>query len=71
MRLDPGQIEVMDEEMAAVLRAKTGGERLRIASNMYASARRMLVRHLHSKHPDWTEAQIIREASQRLSHGAF
>jgi hypothetical protein len=33
-------IEVIDDDMARVLRAKTGAERLRIASGMYASARR-------------------------------
>jgi hypothetical protein len=68
--LDPSRIEVVDDEMARVLRRKSGAERLRIASDMYASARRMLVNHLRSEHPDWDEERINREASQRLSHGA-
>jgi hypothetical protein len=66
----PPCIELMDEEMAKVIRAKSGPERLRIASAMYASARRMLLSHLRSEHADWTEERIQREASRRLSHGA-
>ena len=64
-------IEVMDDQMADVLRRKTGAERLRIASEMYASARRMLMSHLRAENPEWPEDQIIREAARRLSHGAF
>lgn len=70
MRLDPGQIEVVDDQMAAVLRTKTGAERLEIASRLYSSARRMLLFHLRTEHPDWTEEQLTREAAHRMSHGA-
>jgi hypothetical protein len=37
---------------------------------MFASARRMLLSHLHAEHPDWDEARINHEAARRLSHGA-
>ena len=70
MRLDAEQIEVVDEEMAKVLRAKSGPERLRIAFGMYTSARRMLLNHLRAEHPDWEERQVIAEAARRMSHGA-
>jgi hypothetical protein len=70
-RVLPKLIEVMDEEMAQVIRAKTGAERLRIASGMYASARRMLLSHLRAEHTDWDEARIQQEAARRLSHGAI
>jgi len=66
----PGRrIEVIDEEMAVVLRLKSGAERLEIASRMFGSARRMLLSHLRSIHPDWDQRQIEREAARRLSHG--
>jgi Rv0078B-related antitoxin len=61
----------MDEAMAKVIRSKTGAERLKIASGMYSSARRMLLSHLKSEHPDWNEEQINKEAARRLSHGAI
>ena len=64
------RIEVIDEEMAATLRLKTGAERLAIASRMFGSARRMLLSHLRSAHPDWDQRQIEQEAARRLSHGA-
>jgi Rv0078B-related antitoxin len=65
------RIEVIDEDVAAMLRRKTGAERLAIASRMFASARRMLLSHLRSTHPDWDERQIVQEAARRLSHGAL
>ena len=70
MRLDVRQIEVMDDEMAAVLRGKSGVERLKIASGMYVSARRVILHRLRTEHPEWTEEQVCREAARRLSHGA-
>lgn len=69
-RLDPRQIEVLDDDMARVLRAKTGAERLAIGFAMFSSARRMLISHLKDQHPDWGEDEIRREAARRLSHGA-
>lgn len=70
MHFASSRIEVVSEDMAAILRRKTGAERLAIASRMFGSARRMLISHLRSVHPDWDAAQIEREAAQRLSHGA-
>lgn len=64
------RIEMVDHDMARILRAKTGAERLKIASDMFASARRMIASHLAAEHPDWDEAQIQRETSRRISHGA-
>jgi hypothetical protein len=63
-------VEVVDEAVAAILRQKTGAQRLEIASRMFASARRMLIHHLRSIHPEWNDLQIEREAARRLSHGA-
>ncbi len=63
------RIEVISEEMAVVLRRKTGAQRLEIASRMFGSARRMLLSHLRSIHPDWDQVEIEKEAARRLSHG--
>ena len=63
------RIEVIDKEVAEMLRQKTGAERLAIASRMFSSARRMLINHLRSVHPDWDQPQIEQEAARRLSHG--
>ena len=69
MPIDPRRIEVVDEEMAEVLRSKTGAERLAIAWRMFASARRMIASHLRSEHPDWDDQQIHAETIRRLSLG--
>ena len=66
----PSRIEVVSDEVADILRRKKGVERLEIASRMYSSARGMLINHLRSRHPDWDDATIEREAARRLSHGA-
>lgn len=69
---DPGAaFEVISDEMVAVLRQKTGAERLAIASDLFSSARRMLMNHLRATHPEWDEHQIELEAARRLSHGAI
>jgi hypothetical protein len=68
MKRRPRQIEMIDDAMAAVIRVKSGQERLRIASDMYSAARTMLINHLRHVNPDWSEAQVVREAARRLSH---
>lgn len=70
MTLRPDQIEVVDDEMAEVLREKTGQERLMIAFGLFSSARGMLLAYLHARYPTWSTAQVNREAARRLSHGA-
>ena len=70
MRLDHGQIEVVDDALAEVLRRKTGAERLAIANGLYLSARRMLTNHLRTQHPDWYDSQVAREVARRLTHAA-
>ncbi len=70
MRLDAGQIEVIDDIMAEVLRRKTPAERLRIGFSLWESAYRMLKTHLGKTHPEWDAAQVETEVVKRLSHGA-
>ena len=71
MKLDPRNIEVIDEEMAQVFRGMTGAQRLQIASDLFRSARRMIASHLAAEHPDWDDERIQQETSRRISHGAI
>ena len=71
MYLNKRQIEAVDDEMAQVLRGKTGAERLQIASGMFSSARQMIISTLRNQHPGWDERKINAEAARRLSHGAL
>lgn len=71
MRLDDGQIEVLDDVMAEIFKKKTPAERLRIAFGMWHSARKLLLCYIRSLHPEWNEKQVEKEAARRLSHGAI
>jgi hypothetical protein len=64
------RVEVVDEDLAEVLRRKTPAERLAIASGLWRSARVLLAGNLRSLHPDWDEARLQQEVLRRLSHGA-
>ncbi|MEP9412070.1 MAG: hypothetical protein HRF42_11875 [Candidatus Brocadia sp.] len=69
LRLDRGQIEVVDDAMAEVLRHKTPAERIRIGFNLWISARNMLMTHLKKTHPEWDNEKLAVEVARRLSHG--
>lgn len=62
--------ESVDDETAAVLRAKTPAERLQIAGAIWRLARQMILCILKQEHPTWDEERIRKEAARRLSHGA-
>jgi hypothetical protein len=68
-RLGPGQIEVVDDITAEILRHKTPAERLAIAFNLWTSTRDMLRAHLKRTHPEWDDEMVNREVAKRLLHG--
>lgn len=70
MAAEARDLDVVDDDMARVLRGMTGAERLRIANGMFNSARRMLASHLAAEHPDWDQERIEQETARRISHGA-
>jgi hypothetical protein len=70
-RLDPRQVEVLDEAMAEVLRQKRPQDRLRIGFNLWISAHKMLTSHIRHTHPDWDEKAVESEVARRLLHGAL
>jgi hypothetical protein len=70
MGIDPRNIEVMDDDMAEVFRTMTGAQRLKIASDLFRSARNMIASHLAAEHPDWDPQRLREEVARRLSHGA-
>ncbi len=71
MRLDRGQIEVLDDQMAEVLRRKAPAERIAIGFALWTSARKMLTAHVKLAHPDWDENRILAVVGKRLSHGVI
>ena len=63
------QIEVLDDQMADILRQKSEAERLRIAGRMWRSARVILRGAIRTEHPDWDVELVNREIARRISHG--
>ncbi len=70
LRLDKGQIEVVDDAVAKILRQKTPAERIQIACDLWVSMYRMLTAHLRNTHPEWDSKKVEQEVARRLSHGA-
>jgi hypothetical protein len=69
MKVDPRNIEVIDENMVRVLKEKTGTERGEIALKIWRSVLNQLRTYLISIHPDWSEEQIDKEILRRLGIG--
>jgi hypothetical protein len=55
-------------EQFAMLRAMTGARRLRLAEQLYWSARKMKATGLRSQHPDWPEPRVEEELRRIFSH---
>ena len=68
-RLDDGQIEVVDDALAEVLRAKTPAERLWLVAAAWRSCRKWVSAAVASQHPDWDEARVRDEVNRRLLGG--
>jgi hypothetical protein len=71
LRLDTGQIEVIDDVCARIYASKSPAERLKIASGMWRSAKKLLTLSIKSQYPHWSEQEVCREVIRRLSHGAL
>ena len=55
-----------DERQPALPPKPTPGQKLRIASRLYATARKVKLGALRMNHPDWTEEQLARELNRRF-----
>ena len=66
--IDPRRIEVVDEEVARVLRAKSGMERLRLAHEAWELARERLMAFVSARNPQWSKEEVVKEVAKRLAH---
>ena len=62
------QIEMVDHEVARVLGAKSGMERLRLAHEAWDLARARLTAFLSARHPEWPHERVLKEVARRLSY---
>ena len=68
-RLDDGQIEVVDERVAEILRRKTPGERMAMVGAAWRSARIWIECAVRSQHQDWDEDRVAAEVRRRMRGG--
>ena len=69
-RRDRGQIEVLDEALADVIRRKTPAERIEMMAAAHRTARHLIAGGVRQQHPGWDEQQVEAEVRRRLTRGA-
>jgi hypothetical protein len=62
-------IEMVDDDMAMVLRHKTGAERLHIVDSLYHAAWNLIESNVRSRNSGWTPQQIRRAVAERIARG--
>jgi hypothetical protein len=62
--------EIIDDQMAEILRRKTDVQRLRSVDGFWRSARAILRAAVVTEHPEWDRARVDVEISRRISNGA-
>jgi hypothetical protein len=60
--------EQTSEEQFAFLRAMPGEHRLRLAEDMFWSARKLKAAGIRNQHPDWSEEKVIAEVNRIFVH---
>lgn len=65
-RLDDGQIEVLDDEVAEVLRQKTPAERVAMTFDCNRTMRLLIEGSIRTLHPDWDNQKISAEVARRM-----
>lgn len=68
---DGVQFEIIDDQMAEILRRKTDVQRLRSVDGFWRSARAILRAAIVTEHPDWDRTRVNAEISKRISNGAI
>ena len=63
-------IDVVDDDVAEVLRRKTPGERLQMTAEANDTARAMAAGGIRYRHPGWTEERVQFEVARRMLDAA-
>ena len=67
--LYPNRIEVIDRDLAAVLRTKTPAERVEMIAAANRTARVLAAAGVRYLHPDWSDEQVQAEVIRRVCGG--
>ncbi len=69
LRLDMGQIEVVDEAVAACLRKLTPAQKIELTAAAHRTARALLTAQVQRQHPEWNDDDVQHEVARRLTRG--
>ena len=64
---DVSRTDMVDSRVAAILRAKSGMERLRLAHEAWELMHARLTAFLAARHPEWDGQQVQAAVAKRLS----
>lgn len=62
----PHQIEIVDDDVANILRRKTVTERIALAFDACETLRGIVTGGVKHQNPSWTDAQIKKEVARRM-----
>ena len=60
-------IEIIEDDLAAVLRRKTGAERLKIVDMLFECVQGLIESNVRAAHSDWDERRVSREVAARIA----
>ncbi len=67
--IDPRRIEVVDKDLAAVLRRKSPIEKVAMIDAANRTARMLAAAGIRYQHPNWTDEQVHAEVIRRVCGG--
>jgi len=65
----PRNIEVIDDELAEVLRFKTPAQKVEMVAAANRTARLLAAAGIRYQHPDWDDTQVQAEVIRRVTGG--
>jgi hypothetical protein len=68
--LTENQIEVVDDDVAEILRRKSYAERVAMISGAHRTMRLLIEGAIRTDHPDWSDEQIRAAVARRMTRGA-
>jgi hypothetical protein len=60
--------EQLTPEQIEIFRAMPGEQKLKLAEQLYWTARKLKAAGVRAQHPDWTEEQVTEEVRQIFLH---
>jgi hypothetical protein len=64
--IEPRNIEAVDDQVAAILRAKSPAERIQMVAEANDTARLLAAAGIRFRHPDWSVDQVAQEVARRM-----